>query len=66
MGTKSIFVKSFLEKNATFKLLPVITSQLNIYLKSISAGQKLEFYVKETFIIFQCYKFNIHYSNFIK
>ena len=49
MWTKSIFVKSFLEKNATFKLLPVITSQLNIYLKSISAGQKRAFFVTETY-----------------
>ena len=49
MGTKSILVKSFLEKNATLKLLPIMTSQLKLYLKSILAEQKRAFFVKESF-----------------
>ena len=49
MRTKSILIKSFPEKNATLKLLPIITSQLKLYLKSISAGQKGEFFVTETY-----------------
>ena len=49
METKSILVKCFPEKNATLKLLPIMTSQLKFCLKSISAGQKREFFVKETY-----------------
>ena len=49
MATKSILVKSYPEKNATLKLLPIMTSQLKFYSKSISAGQKRAFFVKETF-----------------
>ena len=49
MGNKSILVKSFIEKNATLKLLPSMTSQLKFYLKSISAEQKLAFFVPATF-----------------
>ena len=50
MGTKSILVRSFIEKNATFKLLPIMTSQLKFYLKSISAGQKFSV-INSIFII---------------
>ena len=49
MGTKSILVKSFLEKKATFQLYATMTSQLKLYLKYISAGQKRAFFVTETF-----------------
>ena len=49
MGTKSILVKSFLEKNATLKLLSIMTSQLKFYKKSISAGQKRAFFVTANF-----------------
>ena len=49
MGTKSILVKTFPEKNATLKLLPIITSPAKFYLKFISAGQKGAFCVTETY-----------------
>ena len=52
MGTKSILIRSFLEKNAIFRLLPIMTSQFKLYLKSISAGQKRAFFVKKTFLSF--------------
>ena len=49
IGTKSILIKSFPEKKATLKILPLMTSQLKFYLKSVSAGQKRAFFVTETY-----------------
>ena len=42
-----------------------MTSQLKSYLKSILGGQIVAFFESETYNV-QCFKFNIHYSKFIK
>ena len=49
MGNKSILEKRFPEKNATLNFLPIITSRLKFYFKSISAGQKRAFFGMETY-----------------
>ena len=50
----------FPRKKTTLRLLPIMTSQLNFCLKSISTGQKWEFFVTAS-----VYSFSVINSTFI-